>query len=153
MLLLLFQLGQDRFALDAGSIVEVLPLVSIRKTIRSPPGVAGTLNYHGSLVPVIDLSDLLLGRPAAPHLSTRVVLANHVDEKGSSRLVGLVTENVTQTLRCEAADLVSPGIATSDAAYLGRLVKGPDGLVQIIELGRLLPDSLRLSLLDEPEAA
>lgn len=153
MLLLLFQLGQDRFALDAGNIVEVLPLVSIRKTIRSPPGIAGTLNYHGILVPVIDVSDLLFGRPAAPHLSTRVVLANHVEETGTSRLLGLVIENVTQTLRCEAADLVSPGIATGDAAYLGRLVKGPGGLVQIIELGRLLPDSLHLSLLDEPEAA
>ena len=38
MLFLLFQLGEDRYALDAGQVVEVLPLVGIT---RDSAGAAG----------------------------------------------------------------------------------------------------------------
>jgi chemotaxis-related protein WspB len=149
-LLLLFQLGEDRFALDAGKIIEVLPLISVNKPVRSPPGLAGTLNYHGAFIPVVDLSDLIRGQPSAKRLSTRIVITNLLGKERTERRVGVIIENVTQTLQREAADFVSPGIAAGDAAYLGPIVKTPDGLAQLIEWQRVLSDSLRLSLLDQP---
>ena len=74
MLFFYVQTGSDRYALEAERITEVLPLVGLKKSIRAPPGIAGMLNYHGEFVPVIDLSELALGRPAPPRLSTRIIL-------------------------------------------------------------------------------
>ena len=45
MLFLLFQLGQDRYALDTGRVAEVLPLVAITPIPQAPPELAGLFNY------------------------------------------------------------------------------------------------------------
>jgi chemotaxis-related protein WspB len=52
MLFILFQIGRDRYALSAGSIIEVLPLMNLKSVPRAPAGVAGLLNYHGTPVPI-----------------------------------------------------------------------------------------------------
>ncbi len=65
MLFILFQLGSDRYALPAGQVAEVLPLVALKALLGAPAGVAGLIDYRGTAVPVIDLSALALGRPAA----------------------------------------------------------------------------------------
>lgn len=143
MLLLLFNVGEEVHAIDATSVVEVLPIVDIKKLNRPPPGVVGTFNYRGGFVPVIDLGDLLFGRPAAQRLSTRLILARY-PAAGLIRMVAVLAENATETLRCESADLVPPGIVTEAAPYLGALAKGPNGFVQRIEIdklaGAVLPD-------------
>ena len=64
MLFLIFELGADRYALQAAHIAEVLPVVRIKRVPHAPPGVIGVFDYHGAPVPVIDLSELTLGRPA-----------------------------------------------------------------------------------------
>ena len=64
MLLLLFQVGGDRYALDARRVVEVIPLVKMQRIPRAPKGVAGLFNYRGRPVAAVDLSELMLGRPA-----------------------------------------------------------------------------------------
>jgi len=74
MLFLLFQLGNDRYALEAGRVVEVLPLVELKGLPQSPPGVAGVFNYRGQPVPAVDLCALTLQRPAQECLSTRIIV-------------------------------------------------------------------------------
>ncbi len=64
MLLLVFQLGNDHYALDAAQIAEVMPLVDITRIPQAPAGVAGMFDCRGVPVPVVDLSQLMLGRSA-----------------------------------------------------------------------------------------
>ena len=68
--------------------------------------MAGLFNYRGAPVPVIDLSQLTLGRPAARRLSTRIVLVHYPDESGGTHLLGLIAERATQTVRHEPSDFV-----------------------------------------------
>jgi chemotaxis-related protein WspB len=89
MLFLLFQLGRERYALEAGQVAAVLPLLSIKEIPQAPRAVAGLCNYRGTPVPVIDLSELTLGRPAQSRLSTRIVLVHYPDERGERRFVGV----------------------------------------------------------------
>jgi len=133
-LFLLFYLDDDGYALDASKIAEVLPLVSIKKNLRSLPEIAGTFNYRGAFVPVLDLSRLMVGRPAVQRLSTRVILAHCSDESG---LLGLIAERATETMRCEPTDFVPSGIVSDAAPYLGSIARGPRGFVQRIELDKL----------------
>ena len=39
MLFILFQLGRDRYALDAAQVAEVLPLMELKALPRGRPGV------------------------------------------------------------------------------------------------------------------
>ena len=77
MLLLLFKLENERYGLDASQVAEVLPLVDLKRIPQALPEVAGVLNYHGELVPVIDLCKLVPGKPASPRLSTRIILVTY----------------------------------------------------------------------------
>src|SRR6266446_2034582 len=102
MLFVLFKLGNDRYALDAGRVVEIVPLVSLKQVPKAPKGLAGIFNYRGRPVPAVDLCDLALDRPASQRLSTRIIIVNCQTPDGASHLLGLIAEQATQTLRKSA---------------------------------------------------
>src|ERR1039458_8090202 len=106
MLFLTFQIGNDRYALDTQHVVEVLPLVNFKTIPRAAGGVAGIINYHGRPVPLIDLTQLALGRPSEVRMRTRIILVNYLRGSSEPLLLGLKAEHVTATLRRTDADFV-----------------------------------------------
>lgn len=95
MIFIMFSLGKDRYLLDANQVAEILPLVHIRKIPGMPLAVAGVFNYRGTVVPVIDVSELVLSQPTQRHMSTRIVLAYYPDASGNKQLLGLIAEKTT----------------------------------------------------------
>jgi len=47
MLLLLFEIANGRYALDASQILEIVPLVKLKSIPSTPDYVAGLMNYRG----------------------------------------------------------------------------------------------------------
>jgi chemotaxis-related protein WspB len=137
-LFLLFQLGRHRFALEASRIQEVLPLVDIMPVPQGPAGLAGVFDFRGTPVPVIDASHVMLGRPAERRLSTRVIVVRDATAGPEARLVGLLAERVTETVRREPGEFVDSGITREQAPYLGPVAIEDRGLVQRIDLDALL---------------
>jgi chemotaxis-related protein WspB len=152
MLFLVFELARDRYVLDVSQVAEVLPLVGIKQIPQAPPGVAGILNYRGAPVPVIDVSLLTLGRPAERRLSTRIVLVHYPGADGQTRLLGLIAERATQTVRHEEKDFVESGVTSDGASYLGPVATDARGLLQWIDVRTLLPTSVRDVLFTQPRA-
>jgi chemotaxis-related protein WspB len=150
MLFLLFQLGPDRYALPASQVIEVLPLIDLKQIPQAPRGVAGLFNCRGILVPVIDLSELTLNRAAPPRLSTRIILVHYADEKGEKHLLGLMAEKATETLRLEPKDFMTSGVTNEAVPYLGPVAAAADGLIQQIEVSKLLPVAVRDLLFKQP---
>jgi len=153
MLFLLFKMGNDRYALDAGRVVEVLPLLALKQLPQSPHGFAGLFNYHGRPVPALDLCQLTVGQPAAERLSTRIILINCPDGRGGQRLLGLIAEHATEMLRRNPRDFVDPGFKSKDAPYLGPVLLDPKGAIQWIHEQNLLSEHVRNVLFAEPEPA
>ena len=152
MLFLVFELARDRYVLDVRQVAEVLPLVAIKEIPQAPPAVAGILNYRGAPVPVIDLSQLTLGRPAERRLSTRIVLVRYPDAGGHTRLLGLIAERATQTMRRDERDFVASGVSSEGASYLGPVAADARGLLQWLDARTLLPASVRDMLFRQPKA-
>jgi chemotaxis-related protein WspB len=143
MLFLLFRLGEDLYALEAGRIGEVLPLVRIKSLPGTPAGIAGLINHRGAPVPVIDLSVLTMGRPAPHKLSTRIVLVRDTASDGTPRWLGLVLEQATETLRRDPGDFLSSGLGNAGRSYLGPVLPDDRGLIQWIDPRKLLPEDVR----------
>jgi len=152
MLFLLFELGRERYALDVRQVAEVLPLLAITPIPQAPAAVAGVLNFRGAPVPVIDLSQLTLCRPAERRLSTRIVLVHYPDGAGDTRLLGLIAERATQTVRREPADFVPSGVTSVGAPYLGPVAADARGLLQWIDVQTLLPPAVRDALFNQSKA-
>lgn len=147
MLFLLFQLGDNRYALDAREVVVVLPLVNVVWMPGVPPAIAGVCNYRGSLVPVIDLSQVVLGRPAQRRLHTRIVVVTYRAEDGSKKLLGLIAERATEALHREAADFAPSGV---NGEHLGAMAFDARGVTQCVEVEGLLPAAVRQLLFQNP---
>jgi chemotaxis-related protein WspB len=146
MLFLLFELGRDRYLLDARHVVEILPMVRIKQIPQAPRGVAGLVNYRGATVPVVDLSAIALDRPAARTLGTRLVLVRYPDDSGTARLLGLIAERATDVVRRAETDFVEPPARADAAPYLGRVATDQAGVLQRVEIRALLSPAVQAAL-------
>ena len=149
MLFLLFQLGKDRYALEASRVVEVVPLLALKQLPQAPKGVAGIFNYRGRPVPAVDLGALTLGQPASEHFSTRIIIVNYPDDSGTNHLLGLIAEHATEVVRKDAKDFVDAGVKLGAAPYLGPILADGNGAIQWIYEHRLLPEPVRQLLFSE----
>ncbi|HVY13846.1 MAG TPA: chemotaxis protein CheW [Rhodopila sp.] len=155
MLFLVFRLDNDRYAIDARAIIEILPLVRLAHVPHAPAGVAGLLNLHGQPVPVIDLALLLLGRPYRPLMSTRILLVclaprpidgQEIGLPARDRPLALIAENATDVMRRDPASFVDPGIRSENASFLGPVAQDREGPVRRIAVEGLLTPAIRSAL-------
>lgn len=150
MLFLVFQLGKDRYALPATSVVEVVPLVGFKRLPHAPEGVAGVFNYRGMPVPAVDLSELTLGRPSQERLSTRLIIVTCPGAAGAPRLLGLIAEQATEIFRSDPQAFATAGIRLDTAPYLGPVLMDKKGGIQLIYEQKLLADPVRERLFSGP---
>ncbi len=143
MLFLMFHVGQDRYMLDVRQVTEVTPLTGIMPIPQAPKGVAGLCNYRGQLIPVLDLSEILLSHPARRRMHTRIVITHCAYNGGETHLLGLIVEKMTETVRLEAADFADSGAVLPQ---LGAVATDRYGFAQRIELNQLLPAPLQDAL-------
>ncbi|MGF6206673.1 chemotaxis protein CheW [Pseudomonas frederiksbergensis] len=150
-LFLVFRVGNERYALQAIEVAEVLPRVPLKPIARAPEWVAGVFAYRGTVVPVIDLSALTFGQPAQARTSTRLVLVHYrPDEATPAQLLGLILEQATDTVRCNPADFQPYGLDNRQAPYLGPVRKDAQGLLQWVRVADLLDEQVRGLLFPSP---
>jgi len=143
-LFLLFRIGAHRYALEATQVAEVLPRLLLKPIAQAPHWVAGVFAHRGTVIPVIDLSALTFGQLAPACTSTRLILVHyraHPDQ--APRLLGLVLEQATDTLRCAPQEFKAYGLDNRDAPYLGPVREDEQGLLQWISVPDLLSDDVR----------
>ena len=149
MLFVLFQVGNDRYALEASRVVEIVPLLTLRKLPQAPKGVAGILIYRGQPVPAVDLCELMFNRPSQERLSTRIIVVNYGDVGGRNRLLGLIAERATATMRRDAKEFKDVGVNLPSSPYLGPVLMDEKGVIQLVHAQKVLDDNIH-ELLSAP---
>jgi len=146
-LYLLFRIGRDRYALEAGGIAEVLGLRVLKQVPGAPAWVAGMLDRRGAAVPVIDMSALAGRGRAAAVTSTRLALLHYrAGPQAPERLLGLILEQATETAHFDPAAFQPSGLDNPDARYLGPVLSDACGMVQAVTVDDLLPAPVRALL-------
>jgi chemotaxis-related protein WspB len=150
MLWLAFAVRTERYALESRQVVEVVPLVTLRRVPKAPDYLAGLLNYHSRLVPVLDLCQLLQGQPCPARLSTRIILVHYQRPNRPLQILGLMAERVTDTVTTDST--VPLGIKVDAAPYLGDMITDEHGMLQCVQVEHLLPAAVHALLFpDEAE--
>ncbi len=143
MLFLIFSIGAECYGLRTSCIERVLPLVALDRMTQVPDYVAGLMNFHGTAVPIIDLSLLASGQPCARSFDTRIILVNYVGTNGASHALGLMAEHVSGMRQLNAACAVDAGVARVEAPYLGEVMVDATGIVQLMDVAALLPAAVQ----------
>lgn len=146
MLVLIFRAAECLYGIDAKRVVEVVPRVDCRRIPHSPAFISGLLSYRGRIVPVIDFG-LLTGLGASRDvLSTRVILSEFTADDGSTRTVGLVAENVSHVVKVNDHDFIARAMSLDEAPYLGSIAQLEEGLVHLVNAGKLVSSRLQDAL-------
>ncbi|HBB35074.1 MAG TPA: chemotaxis protein CheW [Cyanobacteria bacterium UBA8803] len=142
--MLVFYVGNDRYGIDTSQVVEVIPMVILRKLPHAPDYIAGVFNYRGKIVPAIDLCHLIQGLPSRSYLSTRIVMVNYFDTGNTPQLVGLMAERVTETINKPDNEGGENGFEVKEAPYLGEMIMDEQGMIQQVRLEYLLSERKHL---------
>ncbi|MCH7544078.1 MAG: chemotaxis protein CheW [Proteobacteria bacterium] len=133
--LVIFDLAEETYGVDIGSVREIIRIQEITKVPRTPEFVEGVINLRGKVIPVIDLRKRFGFRKTEATKDTRIVV---VDIGGAD--IGVVVDAVTEVLRL-SADAVEPptGVITNaDSDYLLGIAKLETRLIILLDLQRAL---------------
>lgn len=149
MMMLLFRINGERYGLDVAEVVELVPYVTLQKIPKAPDYVAGLMSFRGGIVPVVDLSILLCDRPVRHLMSSRIILIR--PNKSEPKLVGLLAENVTETIKVSEGIFTDTGIQPETSAFVDKVAMHPDGVIQFVSPTKLLPEGVK-GIVQSPEA-
>ena len=76
MLLLMFRVAENEYAVAAECVVEVVPRIDLRAFPHATEALAGLFRYRGKVVPVVDLGLLMGGTACRSRLSTRIIVVD-----------------------------------------------------------------------------
>jgi chemotaxis-related protein WspB len=146
MLLLVFRVADETYAVEAGRVVEVVPRVPLRNLPHAPGALAGLFRYRGWVVPVVDLGVLLGAGPCTLRLSTRIIVVDdQMPAQGAARL-GLIAEHVIDVRRVTDDQVVPQTRLLGQNPFLGTIVSNDAGLIPLIAVERILAEPLRRAL-------
>ena len=138
--------GDRRFALDCGEILEVLPVVAHRPAGTGPSWLLGLFNLRGVLVPLVDLSVIVDGSSTPMRMSARIAVMRLDAElfdatlpDGAANRVGLLVPEIAGPFtRDFAQEGAHPGFSFAGAPHLGPTIADEGGLVQLLRCRRIL---------------
>lgn len=99
---LTLRMQDEMFAIEAGSVREILDLVPITEVPNAPAFVTGLINVRGRVVPLADLRVMFdMDRPP-PDQDTRIVVIE-AEIEGEPTVVGILADKVYDVTEIEAA--------------------------------------------------
>lgn len=104
--LLLFALGDEWYAVDVTSVLEVLEMQPVTKLPHLPDHVIGVANVRGSVTSVVDLLRLMKTGHTEPRVDTRIVVV-----ESCGMVTGLLVDEVG-TVMSVTADSIQPPLST-----------------------------------------
>ena len=150
MLLLLFEIANGRYALDINQIIEIVPLVKLKKIPTTPDYVSGLMNYRGEGIPVIDLCQLVDSVTFENAFSTRIIVVNYPIMNEGDKPLGLIANNVTETVRTKLNKPPPTGVLMDKSLYEGEVTPETTDMIQWFDIKKMLPEK-EIALLFEKE--
>ncbi len=141
---LTFKLGDGTYAINVGSIKEVLDVPRITRVPRMPEYMSGVANLRGSVIPVIDLR-LKLGMGQTPYTEETGIIVTEVnrlfgESDDDSVVVGIFSDGVEKVVTIEEKDIEPPPRigTTVDTEYISGMGKVDDSFVVILNIEKAL---------------
>lgn len=142
MLALEFQLAGELYAIEASNVIEALPALPLTAAPLAARGIAGSLNYHGTAVPVIDLQQMLGGATSTRALNSRILICA---KPGASPL-GLLLPGGARLRRLGTDELKPSPVEVPEANFLGSTYHSEARFGRLIKFDELLTEQVRQQL-------
>lgn len=133
---LIFELNYKRYGLDAHVVEEIFLLPEIASIPDTSPYMLGVINLRGNILPILDLSQRLEGRPHRFVVTDSIIVITHQQQR-----VGLVVSQVYEV------EFIAPQAVESDylldtnrrhAPLITGIAKLDSQLINLLDAGVLM---------------
>lgn len=135
---LTFTLGKEIFALDIGTVREVLELTSITKIPRTPEFMRGVINLRGHAVPVVDMR-LKLGMSKGADTVDTCIIIVEIEFDGEFTVMGALVDSVREVFEM-TPDTIEPAPkmgAAINAEYIKGMGRQNEQFIIIIDINKI----------------
>ncbi|QGY41329.1 chemotaxis protein CheW [Pseudodesulfovibrio cashew] len=135
---LTFTLGKEIFALDIGTVREVLELTSITKIPRTPEFMRGVINLRGHAVPVVDMR-LKLGMSKGEDTVDTCIIIVEIEFDGEFTVMGALVDSVREVFEM-TPDTIEPAPkmgAAINAEYIKGMGRQNEQFIIIIDINKI----------------
>lgn len=135
---LTFTLGKEIFALDIGTVREVLELTSITKIPRTPDFMRGVINLRGHAVPVVDMR-LKLGMSKGADTVDTCIIIVEIEFDGEFTVMGALVDSVREVFEM-TPDTIEPAPkmgAAINAEYIKGMGRQNEQFIIIIDINKI----------------
>lgn len=131
--LIVFSLDNQSYALPLSASERVVRMVAISPLPNAPDIIMGVVNFHGTVIPVINMRRRFGLPEREPSLSDQLVIAH-----SARRPVVLVADAVLDVIAYDAQSQIAAEDILSGVEYVEGVVKLTEGLIFIHDLDRFL---------------
>ena len=131
--LVIFTLDEQRYALHLPSVERAIHMIEIIPLPTAPEIVIGVVNFHGAVVPVLNIRKRFRLPEREPDLGDQLIIA-----RTTRRTVALVVDSVNDVVAFPAEELVAPETILPQLEHLEGVVKLDDGMIFIHDLDAFL---------------
>lgn len=133
MTVVVFDLGTGRYALPLAAVERVFPVVAVTPLPGQPEIALGAFNLRGTPIPVVDLRRRFGIPKPAPGIRGHLLVA-----ATSRRRLALPVDEVLGVQELPDQLVLPPERLLPELRHLSGIAAGPDGLLLIQDLERLL---------------
>jgi len=131
--IVLFSLDEQRYALYLSAVERIVLTVEITPLPKAPEIVMGIINFHGEIIPIINIRKRFNLPAREIELDDQLIIA-----RTSKRLVGLLVDSVSGVHELEQLQLTGTEGAFPYADYLSGIARIENNIVLIHDLEKFL---------------
>ena len=135
---LTFGLGEEVFALETGSVREVIELVPVTRIPKTPPFMRGVINLRGHAVPVVDLR-IKFDMPQVKDTVNTCIIIVDVEVEGESCYMGAIVDSVREVFEMSSDQInPPPRMGTSIRAdFIKGMGKQDEEFIMILDIAKV----------------
>lgn len=135
---LTFKLNEEIFALDVGSVREILDYTNITKVPQTPEFMKGVINLRGAVVPVVDMR-LKFNMPPQERTVDSCIIVVEISIDHEQTVLGALVDSVQEVFEMEPGQIEpAPRIGTKlNTDFILGMGKRDDAFVIILDIDKV----------------
>ena len=130
---IVFDLNGSRFALDAYKIEQVVQMVEIMHLPNESEIVAGVINFHGNVTPVLNLRNILGMEHKEPDLGDKLIIAQHDDH-----LLALWADSVEGLFECPKSDKTCSKDIYQNLHFIDGVIACDENMIPLLDINLII---------------
>lgn len=131
-----FEVDGTGYALPLEHVEQAVRMVALVGVPEAPPWIAGLLNLHGRVIPVIDLRRRFGLPPKSPHKNDRLLVIRNRQQS-----LAIMADTVSQVFEVSPEQIETPPGEFLQSRSLQSVIRSDDAFILILDPAQLAPPS------------